>query len=162
MFKEEIDTILNVYKIRISFLHLSKMLHDLLKAIQLKKYIYSNLYLFFKSSDTIFYSYWQDSSTLSLILLKKIEPTIKIISRAHGSDVYFNAQKSNYLSFRKYISQNIDKLFFVSERAMNYQENLVANNYKSFCVSKLGTRAVSKKQSLIKEKYMFSLAVQIW
>ena len=117
----------------------AKMKHDLFKALELKDFIERKV-LPVTGKDIVVYSYWQNASTLSAVLLKEDNLCDLAISRGHGSDVYFEAHKDNYLSFRKYISQNIDGLFFISDFGKKYQSEKLKSQFESYIVSRLGTR----------------------
>jgi len=78
----------------------------------------------------IFYSYWTDSRTLACVLLKRKYKNIKIISRAHGWDVYFYRHPSHYLPFRKLFSQKLDAFIFISEDGLQYTRTML-NSFKN-------------------------------
>jgi glycosyltransferase involved in cell wall biosynthesis len=123
----------------VTFKLLFELFHDLVKGLQLCDYIIKKKDHFQFLDNTIFYSYWQNSSSFALALLKNYFPESKMICRAHRGDLYFYSQKNNYLSFRKYISEHMDKIFFISNDGKKYQEKLLQKKYSNFEISLLGT-----------------------
>lgn len=90
-------------------------------------------------NNILFYSYWCDDSALSLCLLKEKQKNIKIVSRAHGWDLYFERGKDNYLPFRKYIGERLDRLFPISDLGKNYIERRWKIRNQAIEVQRLGT-----------------------
>jgi len=66
------------------------------------------------------YSYWMNEYTYSLIRIKKKHPEIKVFSRAHGWDVYYERHDIPYLPFREVILPALDGVFPVSQNATRY------------------------------------------
>nr|WP_319375690.1 glycosyltransferase [uncultured Methanoregula sp.] len=88
--------------------------------------------------NTIFYTYWLDEITLGICLAKKKYPNIRIISRAHGADLYEERHHLNYIPFRPEIFSNINKLFSVSERGKIYLSSKYPDFESIFAISRLG------------------------
>lgn len=90
---------------------------------------------------TIFYTYWLDGATMGLGLLKKRYPRIKLISRAHGGDLYEERYKPPYLPFRYEILSSLNRLFLISKHGYSYlvkKYPLFQDNYE---ISRLGVRS---------------------
>lgn len=145
--REENESIKSILGHKASLSHIQVMLHDLLKAFEIAKYIKKHLTIE-ANEDVIVYSYWQNAAAIAATMLKNEGWCNKAISRAHGGDLYFEAQKNNYLSFRKYISKNIDQLFFISNDGLNYQARLLKHHYPSFSLARLGTSRLEKATHL--------------
>ena len=145
---EEINAISTVYGKKPNMKQLKKMWHDAVKSIELASFIKKHI-LGRISGNAVLYSYWQNSAAVAALLVKKEFPEHKVICRTHRSDLYFYAQEDNYLSFRRFISKNTDKLFFISEDGMKYQTQLLKKSYAGFVVSRLG---VKKEVELIPKK----------
>lgn len=95
---------------------------------------------FFLNSDKIlFYTYWFDYSTNSILLLKKKYKNIKCITRTHGYDLYFERNKGNYIPFRKSNIINIDKIFVACDFAKLYLENHFPFFSEKIIIAPLGT-----------------------
>lgn len=148
LLKEEINTISSVYGNKLSMNQIKQMWHDVVKSIELASFIKRNI-LRELSNNAVIYSYWQNSATVAALLIRKEFPEYKVICRAHRGDLYFYAQENHYLSYRRFISENIDKLFFISDDGMKYQTQLLKKSYASFVVSRLG---VKKERELIPKK----------
>lgn len=69
---------------------------------------------------TIIYSYWLGDATLAGSLLKNAEPDLKLISRAHGADVYDHRKKPPYFPCRAVYLANLDQVFTVSDNGRGY------------------------------------------
>ncbi len=66
------------------------------------------------------YTYWFDDLALLARAIKKINPKVRWISRAHGFDVYEEQSDDNYLFFKKPKLQEIDGLYVVSQNGAAY------------------------------------------
>lgn len=134
LFWQEIRIIQNVYQKKISVGIIKTMLISLYQARKLKKYIQRNIRI---SEDTVFYSYWCDDAALALALLKQKYPQLKVISRIHRWDIYFEESKINYLPFRHFISSRLT-IASISKDGLNYAKNTWKVNVSSFILSRLG------------------------
>jgi len=72
---------------------------------------------------TIFYTYWLDDIAMGICLAKIIYSEIKIISRAHGFDLYEERSYSSYIPFRPEIFQNLNKVYIASRNGQKYLSN---------------------------------------
>lgn len=82
------------------------------------------------AANCIYYTYWYDVQTFGFMLLKKKYPNIRIVSRAHGFDLYEVQRPGFYQPFRKWMDMRITKLFFISQNGKEYYENHFATkNY---------------------------------
>ena len=77
----------------------------------------------FKKNDVWLRSYWCTEYILALIWLKKKYPVMGVYSKMHAWDIYFERNKDSYLPFRKYIYDNCDKFFVISDQGINYLKN---------------------------------------
>lgn len=70
------------------------------------------------------YAYWLSRPAYLVSQYKQRNGKINnIISRAHGYDLYFERNTMNYLPFRKFIDNNLDTIFFISQNGKNYYES---------------------------------------
>jgi len=98
------------------------------------------------------YSYWLNDAALGLILLKEIIPGVKTVSRAHGWDVYFEQHPNNYLPYRSFLFNKLDKICFISDHGKKYTENKFGKR-SNFMVSYLGISNTSEfKKNCLTEK----------
>lgn len=70
--------------------------------------------------DCIFYTYWFDQAAMGIGMTKRIHPALKLISRAHGYDLYEERYSPPYWPGRKNALEVIDFLFPVSDSGTNY------------------------------------------
>lgn len=69
---------------------------------------------------TLFYTYWLDVTTLGLGLAKKKYPGMKLVSRAHGWDLYEERAYRSYLPCRRMMLKFLDRLFLISDHGKQY------------------------------------------
>jgi glycosyltransferase involved in cell wall biosynthesis len=115
--------IINKPKIFFDFRALMRMLYYFYRALLIEKWVLN----YIKNTDidlknTIFYTYWLSPATMGINTAKRKCKLIKIISRAHGGDLYEERHYSDYLPFR-YETMNIDHLFPISMHGLNYIRN---------------------------------------
>ncbi len=87
----------------------------------------------------IFYSYWLDEKAIALALFKRKNPCIKVVSRAHGWDVYEERHPNNYLPYRNLLAENLDMVYTISENGKAYLSDLFPRLKEKTHVSRLGT-----------------------
>lgn len=87
---------------------------------------------------TIFYTYWLNATTFGIGRLKKADPSLKLVSRCHGYDLYEERYNPPYIAFQKEIINSLDRLFLISDHGIKY----ITKKYPSFTsicdVAKLG------------------------
>ena len=89
---------------------------------------------------TIFYTYWLDEVAMGVCLAKKKYPDIKIISRAHGYDMYNERSTYCYIPYRPEIFENLNKVYTASLDGEQYLSNKYPLYKSIFKVSKLGVK----------------------
>ena len=146
MFWVEMKMIRNVFMLKINFLILKTIFDALVSSEIYAAKIASVLNEYnIKHSELILYSFWNDYRALAIARIKKRVPMLTAISRAHGSDVYFERHPYNYLPMKKHIIDSLDAVFCISENGKKYLENklrLDGKNDKLQC-SRLGTREIA-------------------
>jgi len=73
----------------------------------------------FSNTEVCIYNYWTFENSLAAIQLKQ-DFLVKVFTRMHSLDLYFDRVPENYLPFRKLIYEKCDKTFFISEQGRNY------------------------------------------
>jgi glycosyltransferase involved in cell wall biosynthesis len=91
-------------------------------------------------SETIFYTFWLTEITLGLGLLKNRYPKIKLVSRAHGYDLYEERSYHSYIPFRPIVFQFLDQLHLISEHGRKYISSRYPRYRSIYSVSKLGVQ----------------------
>lgn len=84
------------------------------------------------------YSYWNNTSCYAAALLKKKGLVRKIVSRAHGSDLYRYALKNDYMPLKDQLVSQFDLVAAVSEGGRNYYSNEYRILRERVIVSRLG------------------------
>lgn len=72
------------------------------------------------TNDCLFYTYWFDQAAMGIGLLKRSFPDIKLVSRAHGYDIYEERRIPPYWPCRKAALSSVDFLFPDSDAGTNY------------------------------------------
>jgi glycosyltransferase involved in cell wall biosynthesis len=70
--------------------------------------------------DTLVYTYWFDEFTTGALLARASLHGIKVVSRAHGFDVYEERHDPPFIPFREWSLARIDQLMSVSDRGRDY------------------------------------------
>ncbi|WP_340111703.1 glycosyltransferase [Maribellus mangrovi] len=125
------------------YLHFIPIIENAFKAFNLKQYFKKNA-LPHIQNNSMLYAYWQDYTALSITLIKKEIPAYKAICRTHGGDLYFYRNKYSYLPFRRFISENMNRIFFISKNGLDYQSNLLGKEYLNYSLARLGTKKVQE------------------
>ncbi|MFM7666826.1 MAG: N-acetyl sugar amidotransferase [Bacteroidota bacterium] len=96
----------------------------------------------FTKSETTLYSYWFDEFAYSAALIKKRNPDLMVVTRAHGWDVYFERHPNNYLPLRKFTLTNLDQCLVVSNFGAQYLKNKFKGFDAKISTSRLGTPSI--------------------
>jgi len=68
----------------------------------------------------VFYTYWLGPWTLGLGLALRGRPSVRLVSRAHGFDLYAERHQPAYIPLRPATLRVLDRLFLVSEAGRSY------------------------------------------
>ena len=94
-----------------------------------------------ETETVLLYSYWMYEPALVSIGLKKSFPSAKLISRAHGYDLYEERQKNRYVPFRHLVLGSMDRIYPISENGRMYLHNQYHGKYdEKIEVRRLGTK----------------------
>lgn len=102
-----------------------------------------------ENSPILLYTFWLTDYTAALSLLKLSKQEIKVISRAHGYDLYDFRNSLSFHPFRELINQGIDNIFFISQHGLNYYSSKYPNSISKLQLAYLG---VNEKKFIIGEK----------
>jgi glycosyltransferase involved in cell wall biosynthesis len=134
----------NTYKLPFSVGMCKTMLMSLQRAKQIAKSLQP---IIAEPEQTVCYSYWCDDTALALCMLKEKFPDVKVVSRAHGWDVYFHVHEVKYLPFRHWIANGLDALFPISDKGKQYMlDTWKAEHAEIIQVSRLGVKAQTPVQ----------------
>lgn len=93
----------------------------------------------------LFYTYWSDTSLLACSLLSKEDANIKIISRAHGFDLYNDRNIGSIVPFRNYKYKRVINIYCISQHGQNYLKlNLPNTLHNKLKLSYLGITPPSR------------------
>ena len=70
--------------------------------------------------NTVFYTFWFDQLAMGVGLVKELFPELKLVSRAHGYDVYEERYNPPYWPCRSAALKTVDALFLVSNSGADY------------------------------------------
>ena len=154
IFWHELNCIKKVYKKKCTTVMIKTALISIQKSKIFRKKIKRIIRNQCDANDTIIaYSYWANDTAFALSRMKKQYPQIKMIARAHGWDVYFEANQANYLPFRKPILQGLDRIFFISQKGFDYYQKLFPELVHKMEVARLGVpQQTTKTANLESEK----------
>ena len=92
------------------------------------------------SSSFLFYTYWFWESTLGIAILKRQYPNIKLVSRAHGFDLYETRHSPPHIIGRPQCLGQLNRLYTISEHGQKY----IQDRYTQFSgrcqIARLGTK----------------------
>lgn len=138
LFWKELYRIIFIYKKTLSIGILKTMINSLQNSKRLSKY-YNHYLTINKEHNVFYYSYWCNDSALALAFLKTSNQEVKTISRLHRWDLYFEESNYNYLPFRKFICDDLDAVFSISQDGIDYiQETWKITNLSNIRLSRLG------------------------
>lgn len=136
-FWEELKIINRTYKIKLTYKVINTMLQTLKKGELWQKYIDILINNYTQNDEVYLYSYWNNDIAFALANYKRVNSEVKAFCRMHGWDVFFEVNEINYLPYRKYIFNHLDKVYAISNRAKAYYNNLLGIEGK-IGVSNLG------------------------
>jgi len=93
----------------------------------------------------ILYSYWFDVQAYGMCLFKLKRNDIKIVTRAHGFDLYRERRINGYMPFKKLFADYFDKIYAISCEGKDYLVNTYDIAENKITVSRLG---ISKKSTV--------------
>jgi glycosyltransferase involved in cell wall biosynthesis len=158
LFWKERSIIKSLYKRTITKGIISTMLISLFQGKRVKNYI-KKLLAGEKNDVKLFlYSYWCDDVALGLALAQDEFHKIKTLCRIHRWDVYFEESTISYLPFRKTITQNIGKIFSISQDGIDYAKAVWKTGMDDkFELSRLGVNN-SINPAIIERNYLLMVS----
>jgi len=88
--------------------------------------------------DCIFYSYWLDHTATGLALMKQEFTMTKVISRAHGFDIFEEYYYPHYWPCRRETLDTLDRVFFASDAGRTYLSKRYPQYSSKFETTHLG------------------------
>jgi colanic acid/amylovoran biosynthesis glycosyltransferase len=97
-----------------------------------------------RENETILYSYWLDEKAVALCHLNRSGKFYKVVSRAHGFDLYEERKKNKYQPFRSLLKKKLTEIYFISENGKDYFKNKYGEFIKNqFLICFLGTQQIT-------------------
>lgn len=97
------------------------------------------------------YTYWLTEPTIASILVKNKFNNVVAFSRAHSYDFYNSRSPSGLWPLRKFMSDNLNSIFFVSDFGRNYFiDSFNVSNPSNLFTSRLG---IQKTNTMIKVEH---------
>jgi glycosyltransferase involved in cell wall biosynthesis len=124
-------------KVLASSNRLKKLISFIINTLKVKEWIDRELNPFIianKESNIILYTYWFTYITTSLCYTFEKTKNVKVITRAHGIDL-FEYRNNNYLPLRNISIKKLSRFYFVSELGREYASKRYPqyiNKYKTF------------------------------
>jgi colanic acid/amylovoran biosynthesis glycosyltransferase len=94
----------------------------------------------FDPDQCLLYSYWFDHTATGLARIKKEFPRMKLVSRAHGYDLYEEYYYPYYWPYRPETLQALDVLFFASDAGRSYYRDQYSEFTSKYETAHLGTK----------------------
>ncbi len=91
-------------------------------------------------SNLIIYTFWFNDYTLGATLLKQKNITIRVITGAHGFDLYPNRQEGNRIPFRKKAIELLDQIIVDSCEGKEYLDKNFSTNKNKFALLNSGVK----------------------
>jgi len=85
----------------------------------------------FSADETVVYSYWLSSLAVSAARIKQRYPSLKVVSRAHGWDLYFERIQSHYLPLRPFLLSQLDGVYPVSGHGATYLDTKLGRRFSN-------------------------------
>lgn len=107
-----------------------------------------------KPEYSVFYSYWfMDQAIIACLLRSRYRKNMetKVVSRAHGYDLYDYRNKANFIPFREMVLNSIDKVFSCSLDGGNYLIEKFPKWKSKIETAYLGTKDYGIQNSLNKK-----------
>jgi glycosyltransferase involved in cell wall biosynthesis len=119
----------------------------------------------FQGNQVMVYSYFMLESMLAACSLKE-KYQLKLISRLHGYDLYFERGEYGYLPFRGFMAEKIDRLFFISANGLNYFKQKVLgrnpNLWNKLALSRLGIAPAGDPDLSFRPMNPFTIVSTSW
>lgn len=107
----------------------------------------------------IYYSYWYNDKVLAMSMHRKLYPQLKIITRAHGYDLFDERmEEMQRQPFKKVMDAGIDKILFVSRYNLNYYVNkLEIDISKKYTIQRIGAPKAMKFPESVERREVFRI-----
>ncbi|MEY8324121.1 glycosyltransferase [Lachnospiraceae bacterium 54-11] len=97
-----------------------------------------------KNDKGVIYSYWYNHRVLGFQMMRKEYPYLKILTRAHGYDLYKERREYSWQPYKTVMDTVLDKIIFISEHGLKYylqNFNMNEHKMKKYEICKIGVGA---------------------
>ncbi|SUA56888.1 colanic acid biosynthesis glycosyltransferase WcaL [Oligella urethralis] len=157
IFYSEISFILKNTKYKYWLFNIWKALKSTSILIKKRRQIKVSLHEL-KNDENFVYSYWNNEIAYAACLLKKEGIVDKVISRAHGYDLYEDRHRFAYMPLKRQFTGQFDKVFLLSENAKKYFGKTYNVSGNKLGIARLG---VTVPQKLNVSRYDFKNKISI-
>lgn len=91
-----------------------------------------------KDESAVIYCYWNDAASYAAVSLKNKFKNLKVVSRAHGFDLYEDRRSGCYMPFKRQFANGFDRIFFLSDEGKNYFIKTYALSENRASIARLG------------------------
>lgn len=137
IFYKEIYYILKHYKFSGFFNNFKEALKSTLLTLRMKNSLFFSLDSVEPGDNTV-YCYWNDAQFYAACILKKEGFVNKVISRAHGFDIYEERRVNHYMPLKRQFLNNFDKIYLLSKGALIYYHKTYGASFNLLEVESLG------------------------
>ena len=107
------------------------------------------------NEEVIVYSYWYFWKVFAITKNRDKHPNIRIISRAHGYDLFEEQSPSGYQPYKRAMDDKLDRLVFVAQFGKEYYlDKYSFTDSDKYCLCHLGTKDYGILNPYKKEKNM--------
>lgn len=86
----------------------------------------------------VVYTFWNEAPTYAACLVKQRGLIYRVISRAHGFDVYEERRFKSYMPLKRQFVDLMDRVYVLSNEAHGYLQKQYGFKNEKLCVSRLG------------------------
>jgi colanic acid/amylovoran biosynthesis glycosyltransferase len=128
-----------VFKNEHKLTNIIEIMRALYRAQLFDSFLENNLIHSYENEANLIYFYSMIPEIMGAISFReRTRSKIKIISRAHGGDIYEDRHRGKYLGFRRYIADAIDAVYCISNDGSTYLKNRYPSLEKKCHNAKLG------------------------
>ncbi|MEO8066918.1 MAG: glycosyltransferase [Flavobacteriales bacterium] len=89
--------------------------------------------------DAVLYSYWAYDWPIALGLLKRMDPSIRFVTRMHGFDLYAERSPDGWSSFRDFVMRSADAVHVPSQAGLDHLRETASEHAHKVVLSRMGT-----------------------
>lgn len=107
----------------------------------------------------VVYSYWNNVPAYAAALLKKEKVVSKVVTRAHGTDLYEYAQKGQYMPYKALLAAEFDLVASVSDAGRLYYAGKYPISLDAVQVHRLGVEVDGRYSPMSNSSSLFFVSI---